>query len=282
MEDIMQKTSKAFQLDPMPDPVLIKLCKKDKKWYPIDTSYTDKGKNFIYGQGWVKTDKWKEHTIQPLSNPFTAKEVKDVADEFGLNAAMGMIQGWGRGCLFHDRSYGLDYTKMEVANMATLGELYDTYTDLVQSVGDEFIANLLKKGFKLEGSIEKGWLWYNSDENNPGNLVGQVGIYETVWLHPLQHVDHCIGGRILGGRVLPMFNPISFDSMLMTLFFYKYYSKDYKRSDKMLAKIVSVHDRIAHLTTKTIADKFHRIFEAQELLKIVEIVEKVEIIEKAA
>jgi len=258
----MKKTSKAFQLDPMPDPVTIKFNKKDQKWYPVDDSYTDKGKNFIYGLGWVKTDKWKEHTIQPLSNPFTAKEVKTVADEFGLNAAMGMIQGWFYS-LYNDRSYGLDYTKMEVANMATLGELYDTYSDVIQSIGDEFIADLLKKGFKLNGSIENGWLWYNYiDENNPGNLVGQVGIYETIYLHPLQHVDHCIGGRIFGGRILPSFNPISFDSMLMTLFHNKYYSKDFKKSDKMLAKIVSVHDRIAHLTTKTIADKFHRIFEA--------------------
>jgi len=267
----MKKTSKAFQLDPMPDPVLIKLCKKNKKWYPIDDSYSDKGESFIRGQGWVKTGKWKEHTIQPLSNPFTAKEIKTVADEFGFNAAMGMIQGWSRCSLFHDNSYGLDYVKMEIANMATLGELYDTYTDLIQSIGDEFIANLLKKGFKLDGNIEKGWLWYNYvDENNFGQLVGQVGIYENIWLHPLQHVDHCIGGRILGGRILPMFNPISFDSMLMTLFNNKYYSKDFKKSRKMLAKIVSVHDRIAHLTTKTIADKFRRIFEAQEKLEIVE------------
>ena len=259
----MKKTSKAFQLDPMPDPVTIKFNKKDQKWYPVDDSSTDKGQNFIYGQGWVKTGKWKEHTIQPFSNPFTAKEVKAVADEFGLNAAMGMIRGWGNCSLYGDRSYGLDYTKMEVANMATLGELYDTYSDVIQSIGDEFIADLLKKGFKLNGSIENGWLWYNYiDENNPGNLVGQVGIYETIYLHPLQHVDHCIGGRIFGGRILPSFNPISFDSMLMTLFHNKYYSKDFKKSDKMLAKIVSVHDRIAHLTTKTIADKFHRIFEA--------------------
>ena len=261
----MKKTTKAFQLNPMQEPVTIKLNPKDKTWYPQTHFYADKNEIFIYGQGWVKTDKWKEQVIQPFQDPYTAQEVKTIADEYGFNAAMGMIGRGNNQSLFDDNGCGSDYTKYEVANMTTLGKVYDDYTTLVQSIGDAFIANLLKKEFTLHGKVEKGLLWHNyKSEDDPGNIVGSVGIYDKVHLHPLQHVEHCIGMSIFGCRCLPMFNPMTFDDMLMRLFFYKYYSENGRKSRKMLDKCVSVRDRIAHLTTETIATSFNKIFEVQD------------------
>ena len=268
----MKKTTKAFQLDAYPNPVELGYYSDKKVWYPINYYLEpNQGEAFIRGEGCLKTVKWKKVTLDPCSNPYTAEQIKAVADEYGMLASFGMIQGWGRCNLFSDSSYGLDYTKYEVANMGTLGKLYDDYTDVVQRVGDSFVEGLLSNGFKLNGDIAKGWLWYGYiDEENYGKLIGQVGIYEN-HLHPLQHVDHCLGNVFFGGRTLPMFNPMSFDTMLEKLFYHKYFEKDDrlndKKSRKMLDKIVSVHDRIEHLTgSKEIADNFHEVFKSQEKL----------------
>ena len=260
----LKKMSQAFQLDPMPEAVTIAYSKKDKKWYPIDSHYIDKGKVYIYGQGWIKVDKWEQKTIQPLSNPYTAKEIKVVYDQYGYNVAMGMVQGWCNQSLFTDQSCGLSYTKYEIANMGTLGKAYDEYTDLVQEIGDKFIQNLLKKRFTIHGTIEKGGLWHDyKNKNDCGELIGSVGIYETIHLHPLQHVEHNIGMSFMASRILPSFNPITFDDMLVTIFI-----KIYKNHRAMLDKYVSVHDRIQHLTTKKIADSFEQIFEMEKELKV--------------
>ena len=260
----MNKMSKAFHLEPMPDPVTLRLHPKEKVWYPVRKS--DDKELFICGKGCIKITKtWKTATIQPFSNPYTAEEVKNVADEYGLNAVMGMIGGWGACSLFSDNSYGLRSVQYEVANMATLGKAYDDFTDIVQVIGDKFIDGLLKKNFTLQGTREKGSLWYDyKSSNDYGSLVGFTGIYEKVKLHHLQYVEHSIGPSFLGCRVLPMFDPIGFDNMLTTLFYYKYYTEDRKKYEKMIDKYVSVHDRIEHLTTKGIADSFHKIFEAQK------------------
>jgi hypothetical protein len=267
----MTKTSNAYNLNAYPNPVELGYYPKNKTWYPINHYFEpNDGTVFIRGEGRLKIGKWKKVTLDPLPNPYTAEQIKEVADEYGLFAAMGMIQGWGRCNLFADNSCGLDYVKYEVANMATLGKVYDEFTDVVQEVGDNFIQGLLKHKFKLNGTIEKGWLWYDyKNENDCGQLVGMVGIYERIKLHPLQYVDHYLGPSIFACRILPMFNPMDFDLMLAKLFYYRHYSKNGKRSEKMLDKIVSVHDRIQHLTgSKRIADSFEKIFEANKKVEI--------------
>lgn len=264
----MKKTSQAFQLDSMIEPVTLFRNPKDKKWYPKTHFYEcNKNQIFIYGQGWVKVDKWKQVTIDPLTNPFTAEQLKTVADEYGLNAAMGMIKGWSSSSLFDDNSIGLDVVKYEVANMTTFGKVYDIYSNHVQKVGDAWVKGLLDNGFTMDGTIENGWLWHNyKNENDCGELLGKCGIYGKVKLHPLQHVNHNIGY----GRVPPMFNPISFDKLLETLFraIYLKPDNDYSKVDAMLKKIESVEDRIKHLTTKEIAEGIASIFEAQKELDI--------------
>jgi len=264
----MKKMTRAFQLDPMPEPVELHCYPKNKTWY-ADNGY-EKGKIFIQGEGYKKITKtWKHETVAPLSNPFTAEGLKAVADKYGLNGAMAMVQGWGSGCLLNDGSYGLMDAKYEVANMATLGKQYDDYTDTVQVIGDTFIEGLLSKGFSIHGNREKGSLWYDyKNENEYGHLTGFTGVYEKIKLHPLLHVEHSIGISFMASRVLPMFNPISFDDMLVQLFFSKYYTKDFKKSDKMLDKYVSVYDRIRHLAGLESADAIKSIFELQEKLQI--------------
>ena len=264
----MKKMTKAFQLDPMPDPVELHYYPKNKAWY-ADNGY-EKGKIFIKGEGYKKVTKtWKHEKVAPLSNPFTAEELKAVADKYGLNGAMAMIQGWGCGCLLNDCSIGLFYAKYEVANMATLGKQYDDFTDAVQAIGDMFIDGLLSKGFNIKGNREKGSLWYGyKNENEYGHLTGFTGVYENIKLHPLLHIDHSIGVSFMAGRVLPMFNPITFDDMLVQLFNSKYYMKDGEKARKMLNKYVSVYDRIRHLAGLESADAIKSIFELQEKLQI--------------
>jgi hypothetical protein len=263
------KTTKAFQLEVMKEPVRIAFDKKNKKWYPLNGCHSDAENNlFIYGRGHVKIGKWKKETVEALP-VLTAEGIKAIYDKYGLNVAMGMVRGWGGYSLFHDNSCGLNYVKYEIANMATFGKEYDIFTDKVQVIGDQFVKELLTNGFTLHGTIEKGSLWYGyKNENDCGNIIGSVGIYEKVWLHPLQYVDHCVGMAIFGCRFPPNFNPISFDdNLLAKLFMYKYYDADmsFKTSDKMLKKIVSVYDRIKHLTSKESADAIKSIFELQKV-----------------
>jgi len=255
-----KKSTRGFQLDPMPEPVTVVFNKKENQWYP--TCKGDTNEIFIYGKGRIKIGKWKKEVIQPLSNPFTAKELKAVKDQYGYHAAMGMIQGWGAYSLFDDQSIGLSYTKFEIYNMADLGEEYDEFTDDVQIIGDNFIQGLLNHEFRMEGKC----LWIKD------NLVGFTDIYEKIRLHPLLHLDHSVGDfSFMSRRMLPVFNPITFDDMLVMLFNAKYQNgSDYKKADKMLAKYVSVYDRIKHLTTKAIADSFHTIFKLNEKLTIPE------------
>lgn len=252
-----KKTTTAFQLDPMPEPVTIVLNKKTGTWHPIGKDDTTTA--LIYGEGHVKIGKWKKEVIQPLSNPYTAKEVQAVKNQFGYHAAMGMIKGWSCASLDRDLSYGLASTKHEVCNMADLGEAYDTFTDQVQAIGDEFVECLLQNGFRMENK----WLWYGD------YLVGRTGIYEKIRIHPLQHIDHCLTYAFLG-RSLPSFNSLTLDEMLVQLFIGKYHldNCDFTLFHEMSHKYVSIYDRIAHLTSKDIADKIFTIFELTKKMNL--------------
>ena len=264
----MKKMTRAFQLDPMPEPVELHYYPKTKLWY-ADNGY-DNNAVFIKGVGYKKMTKtWKHETVAPLSNPFTAEELQAVAEKYGLNGAMAMVQGWGSGCLLNDNSFGLAYARYEVANMVTFGKAYDEFTDAVQEIGDVFIDGLLAKGFSLHGTREKGSLWYDyKNETECGQLVGFCGIYEKVKLHPLQYVEHSLGKLFVAFRVSPMFDPIGFDDMLMTLFYYKYHTKNGEKSRKMLDKYVSVKDRIKHLAGAKAAKAIESIFELQKKVDI--------------
>ena len=253
----MRKTSKAYQLKPMSE-VTIAYSKKDKKWYPIDNPK----ELFIEGKGRIKIDEWEQKQIKPLSDPYTAKEIKEVYEKYGYCVALGMIKGWSNQSFFADGSIGLRCIKHEIDNMMVMGQLYDDYTDIVQEVGDKFIEGLKNNDFVIEGDVTKGWLRYKKES------VGQIGIYNSIHLHPLQHIEHYIGMSFLANRISPSLNPITFDKMLVKLFVSKYRlpDNDYSLSDDMLSKYVSVHDRIEHLTTKKIADGFEKIFKFEERL----------------
>lgn len=277
----MKKMTTAYQLDRITEPVTIALNPADKKWYPIDGIYKDNehgiykdNELFIMGKGRVKINKWKKETLNPLPE-LKAEFLKPIYDQYGLNVAMGMINGWGGSSLYHDNSYGLNGTKYEVINMALLGKQYDDFTDKVQVIGDNFIQGLCSNGFMIQGTMEKGSLWYDyKDENNFGSLVGSVGIYERVKLHPLQHIEHVLGIAVIGCRSLPQFDPISFDSLLVKLLMSRYYKDNeegnsgYEKADKMLNEIVSVKDRIAHLSSQKSADEIESIFNLQKELTL--------------
>lgn len=262
----------AYQLERMTEPVRIALNPADKKWYPINGIYKD-DELFIMGKGRVKIGKWKKETLNPLPE-LKAEFLKPIYDLYGINVAMGMISGWGGVSLYHDNSYGLNGTKYEVINMALLGKQYDDFTDKVQVIGDNFIQGLCSNGFMIQGTMEKGSLWYDyKDENNYGCLVGSVGIYERVRLHPLQHIEHFLGMAVIGCRILPQFDPISFDSLLVKLFMSRYYKDNegnsrFEKADKMLNEIVSVKDRIAHLSSQKSADEIASIFSLQKELTL--------------
>jgi hypothetical protein len=264
------KITQAYQLGAVEKPVIIVFDKKNNVWYPFHSYDENEKELFIRGKGHIKINKWKKETLATLAT-LTAEGIKTVYDKYGLNVAMGMVKGWGNTSLFSDGSYGLEYVKYEVANMAVLGKKYDDFTDAVQKIGDEFVSALLNNGFTLQGDITKGTLWCNyKDENNYGSLVGFVGIYEKNHLHPLQYVEHSLHSSLYLGRILPQFNPMDFDNFLVTLFNHKYMDKNldnsYEKADKMLEEIVSVRDRIAHLTNEDIANKIESIFDLQKEL----------------
>ena len=262
------KTTPAFQLGAIDKP--IEAFKINSKWFPADLYTLQENTLFVKGTGRINiTKKIQKEVVNPLPE-LTAKGIKSVYDKYGMNVALGMVNGWGGSNLFHDSSYGIQSTRYEVANMALLGKKYDEFTDRVQIIGDHFVEGLLANGFTLHGDITKGSLWYDyKDANNYSNLTGFVGIYERIALHPLQHVEHYVGHSFLGGRILPSFNPITFDNMLVKLFMSRYYEKDnsFTKSDKALEEIVSVKDRIAHLTSEVVADEIASIFDLQKSLQ---------------
>jgi len=241
----MRKSTKAFQLQAMTEPVTFVIQPRTKKLFPVDDP--EAKEHFIYGEGHKKTAKWKRITIDPLSDPFTAEEIAAVADEHGWPAPLGMVQGWGRYCLANGQSCGLSYHKHEVFTMAKYGKVYDEFTDKVQAIGDKFVASLLSKGFRMEGKI----LWYDD------RIIGSTDRFR---LHPIQYIDHCLMGMLW---TPPMFNPMELDDLMVKLFIGKYGTgKVYERN---IDKIVSVKDRIASLTTKTIAKEIESIYELQKI-----------------
>lgn len=246
------KQTRAFQLGSVTGSVPIAFFEQYNAWYPLHNTI-DK-KCFIYGKGHVKVGKNKM-VLHPLSNPFTAKEVKTVKDQYGYNVALGMIKGWG-GSLFHDNSCGAFYSKVEVCNMADLGELYDEYTDVLQEAGDQFIQGLRNHGFEVKNES----LWYGE------NLCFFL---ERIPIHPLQYVEHSLKGFV---RMPPFFDSIHFDELLVRLFTFKFRKEnDYSEVDKMTEKIVSVYDRIAYFSSKDVAEKIASVFKMEKnMLKYLE------------
>lgn len=256
------KDTKAFSLKPMEKVELVKIDFKDKlgkmvhMWVPPKNA-SDKH-IFVYGKGLIKIPKKAEHAFPtPLSEDWTAEQIKVVYNQYGFSGAQGMLHGWGNLSLWDDMSYGLAYYKHELGNMCLYGKSYDEFTDKVQEIGNKFVAKLLDDGFRLEGDK---WLWYGK------NLVCDLRNHP---IHPLRFIDHCVHGLF---PIAPSFNSIGFDTMLEKLFVGKYgMSDDYGGSGRkgarpILDRIVSVRDRIAHLTNEEIADSFQDIFELQKRL----------------
>ena len=237
----MKKFTRAFQLEPIKNPVKVTEIKGVN--YPYDTSYTMNNEVFIRGQGLKKVSNTIA-IIKPLPENWTAENIQEIGKKYGVYVAMGMLQGWGTCSLFDDGSIGLDYAKHEVVNMVKYGLLYDQYTDMLQKIGNDFIRCILKNGYRIDGK----WLYYKD------NLIGMTGMYETIHLHPLQHVDHCLRGLV---NIPPLFDSISFDRLLVTLIM------EQDNSEKKLDTFISVRDRIAYLSTDDIANNFEKLFELE-------------------
>jgi len=258
----MRKMTKAYQLKAMTEQVRAFQYKKkgeEPKWLPLSESDFHGVANgeqvFIRGNGWKKLGTRMRATIVEvprLPEEWTAANIKEVADKFSLEVAEGLLQGWGSQSLFHDNSVGLSYAKHELFNMAYFGKAYDDFTDKVNELGQRFIKCLLRKrGYHFEGA----WMYYGEE------IVGQVGLYESVWLSPLQHIEHLIKGVL---HVQPMFDPIKFDEMLMKLIAVR------RNSRALLDKHVSVKDRIKFLSTQKLANDFEQIFTWQQVFKFKE------------
>lgn len=244
----MRKMTKAYQLRPMSIPV--KAYRFKGKWYPITEKQLEDKEIFIYGYGWNKlTNSIRNSVVNVKSLPenWTAMNIQQRTRQFSLEVAEGLLQGW-KGCssLFSDQSVGLAYAKHELENMAYFGKAYDDFTDKVHEVGQRFIKCLLQKGYWFQGK----WMWYKD------KVVGMTGLYESVWLHPTQHIDHLLKGIV---HVRPMFDPISFEEMLVKLIAIR------RNYNSIFEKHVSVKDRIKFLSTQKIANNFEEIFKWQEV-----------------
>lgn len=245
----MRKMTKAFQLQPMTKTVRVVQYKD--KWYPV-TLYEVKESHtyFIYGKGSIKMSKKMLDSIKVIPNlpkEWKAQDILDVTNTFSLEVAEGLLHGWGSQSLFNDQSVGLIYTKRELLNMAYFGKVYDDFTDKIHELSQRFITYiLLHKGYRFEGA----WLWYKNE------LVGLTGLYESVWLSPLQHITHLLKGIV---HVRPFFDALSFDKVLVQLISAR------PSGEAMLNRHVSVKDRIKFLTTQKIADDFEQIFTWQQV-----------------
>jgi hypothetical protein len=252
-----RKLTPVYQLGPYAKEVIMALDPKEKKWFPM-SSYTYDGKQcFIYGRGYVKTGKWKKETVAPLAE-MTAEALKIVADQYGVNAAMGMVASRGYDSLFHDpdslfhdQSCGLFRAKCEVRNMVRYGKQYDQFTDMVQEIGDKFIDGLVANGWTY---INNKALWWDYEGTYP-----RLASSDKFGIHPAEHIEHCI---IYPFGSKPTFNALTLDDMVSYLITLRY-SKDgdYSECDRIREQYVSTKDRIAHLTGKTsIAERFEEIF----------------------
>ena len=242
----MRKMTKAFQLEPITD--IVRAIKYKGDWYPLTEN--DLKDKHIFIKGWQKitNSMMKTVTVVPNLTPeWTAQDIKEVADKFSLEVAYGLLQGWG-GSLFSDQSIGLVYAKHEIQNMAYFGKLYDEFTDKVHELSQRFIKHLLSHGYSFEGS----WMYYKNE------LVGQAGLYESIWLSPLQHIQHLLKGMI---HLRPQLDTVSLDEMLVKLII------AHSNGETLLEKYVSVKDRIKFLTTQKIANDFEQIFTWQEVFQ---------------
>ena len=234
-----------FQLNSIQDHV-VHATKVDNQWYPCKKEDTEL---FIRGTGWVKL-KGERPEVGNLPVEWTANDLRYYHKFYGsLAVCEGLLEGWGGSSLYQDGSYGLDYAKAEIRNMVIFGQIYDEFTDYVQKVGDEFIANL-RKGYRIDG----GTLWYKDH---------LICFLDRVHLHPLMHVEHIIKRLV---PIRPSFDPISFDKMLIELLV-GIDSQEHlgKHTDLIIDRVISVRDRIAYLSNEKIAEDISKIFEMQKI-----------------
>jgi hypothetical protein len=249
----MKKMSRAFQLGPYQHPLtLVKVGKtgEEKTWFPLPRPLTPNEQNakevFVRGKGYLPCGKARE-TIQPLAT-LTAAASADVYKTYGYNVCLGLVNGWGQS-LAHDGSYGLNEAKAEVYNMVQYGAAYDRFTDRVQEVGDNFVAELIKGGFTVpEGGNA---LWYRDHF---------FGTLDRTPIHPLMYVEHTFRGV---AYCKPSFNSMEFEGIVNKLIMTKLGNED---GFAIINAIVSAKDKIAYLTSKPVAEAFEDIFIAQKML----------------
>ena len=241
----MRKNTRAYRLKAMKTPVFAFQYKD--KWYPSSNNDLFEKEIFIRGEGWIKIlQKMKKGAIEvhPLPDDWTAQDIKDRVDEYGLDVAMGLLHGEGMQSLFEDGSIGLNWHKHEFQNMANFGKIYDEFTDKVDEVGKRFVSALFKKGYASKGG---DWLFYGNE------LITQLKF------EPLEHVHHNLKGIF---HTRPSFDPIQYDKVLATLMMAQCDTQEDKIT--LLDKYVSIKERIEYLSSKEIADDMENIFEWQE------------------
>lgn len=244
---MIRKMTKAYQLKPMPNP--IKALQYKGKWIPVTDDELKEKQMFLYGQGWQKIGIKMLNTVTEipnLSKNWTAQNIKEVAEKFSLDVAKGLLEGWGSQSVYHDQSLGLIYAKHEIINMALFGKVYDDFTDKVHDLSQRFIKHLLLyKGYHFIGA----WLYYKD------KLIDQAGLYDPIWLSPLQHIQHLLKGMV---HLYPSFDPIGWDEVLIKLIMAR-------PNGQTLDKHISVKDRIKFLTTQKLAYDFEQIFTWQQV-----------------
>lgn len=234
----MRKFSRAFILPSIQDYPVYAIC-INKVWYPCKKDITE---IFIRGEGLKKLSKNKKmELVGNLPKEWTAEDIKKIGDKYNYYVAMGMLQGWGNSSLFDDGSYGLSHAKSEVVNMVRYGKVYDSFAEKIQNIGDQFIEELLKTGFQIDGK----YLYYKKEF---------VAFLDRFNIHLLMYINHSLLGIAI---TKPIFDPISFDDMLKILMV----AKDPNQIDTY----ISVEDRITYLTSRDVSIKIKSIFELQKV-----------------
>lgn len=243
----MKKYSRAFNLDSIQTEIYI--VDIENIWYPCNKDLEDEKKMFIPKEGWKNLTKKQLSTITKIDSipvEWTAEDIKKIGEQYGINVAMGMLEGECGQCLYYDGSYYHDYTKYEVRNMVRYGKVYDTFMGEVQEIGNQFLIKLFEKGYSLQGK----WFYYNEE---------LLFCTDNMSIHLSQYIDHCICGMV---DIAPSLDPIALDKFLISLIL-----PQNKEGENILDSVISVKDRIAFLSSIEVAEKVESIFEMQKVFK---------------
>jgi len=219
----------------------VKLRFKDKKaaYYPCTLNDNEL---FVYGKGRVKINKKPKEKVE---YNFTAEDIKKVYDKYGVNVALGCVNGWGNYNLFDDRSEGLKYVKPEIYTWITYGKKYDEFLNKLHSLNDMIIEKFKENKFVIESKC----LIYKGNEDKFIGFVDRD--YDINIIH---YIDHHVGASIFMSWAFTGFDPITFEYTL---------DKIYRKLDKEFDDNMSVSDKIDVFLGAGMGNKVAEIFDWQ-------------------